>query len=191
MFPHRDEHGTVVGFIGRTQSDDPNAPKYLNSPATAVYSKGRVLYGLAENRRALEAGATPVLCEGTFDALAVTLSGAGRYVGLAPSGTALTSEQVAALDWIVPLTGRQVLVAFDSDKAGRASVGCGMEAAAVVSGRFAVRLVHGKGPGSSVRDPWDSGCGRGTCAPAPARGTGHQSPPRRHARRRRHRRIKH
>lgn len=119
MFPHRDEHGTVVGFIGRTQSDDPNAPKYLNSPATAVYSKGRVLYGLAENRRALEAGATPVLCEGTFDALAVTLSGAGRYVGLAPSGTALTSEQVAALDWIVPLTGRQVLVAFDSDKAGQ------------------------------------------------------------------------
>jgi len=57
----------------------------------------------------------PVVVEGAFDAMAVTRCGDGYYVGVTPSGTALTGSQVAALDQTVPLADRGVLVAFDSD----------------------------------------------------------------------------
>jgi len=123
MFPVHDPAGEqIVAFLGRALDPADDTPKYLNSPRTALYSKGEVLYGLGAppTRQALAAGARPVLVEGALDAIAVTTAGHGRHVGVAPSGTALTAGQVTALDHAVgPLAGRGVTVAFDSDPAGR------------------------------------------------------------------------
>ena len=123
MFPVRDPGGQrVVGFLGRALAEAEDTPRYLNSPATALYRKGEVLYGLGAepSRQALAAGARPVLVEGPLDAIAVTGAGAGRYAGVAPCGTALTAAQVAALDTCAgPLAERGVLVAFDNDRGGR------------------------------------------------------------------------
>jgi len=123
MFPVHDPAGEqVVAFIGRALDPVGDTPKYLNSPATALYCKGEVLYGLGAppGRQALAAGARPVLVEGALDAIAVTTASGGRHVGVAPSGTALTVGQVTALDRAVgPISSRGVIVAFDSDPAGR------------------------------------------------------------------------
>jgi len=123
MLPVRDPGGQrVVAFIGRALAQDSGTPKYLNSPQTVLYRKGDVLYGLgaAPTRQALAGGAQPVLVEGALDAIAVTSAGGGRYAGVAPSGTALTAEQVAALQAAAgPLAERGVTVAFDADPAGR------------------------------------------------------------------------
>ncbi len=123
MFPVHDPAGRVViGFLGRILVEAAGTPKYLNSPQTALYRKGDVLYGLGAvpTRRALAGGARPVLVEGAFDAIAVTSAGRGRYAGIAPSGTALTAGQVTALDAHAgPLADRGVVVAFDGDPAGR------------------------------------------------------------------------
>jgi hypothetical protein len=123
VFPVRDPGGQrVVGFLGRALTEGEGIPKYLNSPGSALYRKGEVLYGLGAEptRHALAAGARPVLVEGPLDAIAVTCAAPGRYVGVAPCGTALTAAQVAALDTAAgPLAERGVLVAFDNDPAGR------------------------------------------------------------------------
>jgi len=123
MFPVRDPGGQrIVGFLGRALTEADDIPKYLNSPATALYAKGELLYGLGAEpvRQALAAGARPVLVEGPLDAIAVTSAGAGRYVGVAPSGTALTAAQVAALDtYAGPLAERGVTVGFDNDPGGQ------------------------------------------------------------------------
>jgi len=123
MFPVFDpDGGPVIAFLGRAMVAAEGTPKYLNSPETVLYRKGEVLYGLGAGpvREALAAGACPVLVEGALDAIAVTSAAAGRYVGVAPSGTALTAGQVALLDRAAgPLAGRGVLVCFDADPAGR------------------------------------------------------------------------
>ena len=118
VLPVRSPDGTIVGFIGRARPGS-TSPKYLNSPRTAAYDKGSVLFGLAEARGALARGARPVLVEGPFDAIAVTTAGGGRYVGLAPCGTALTSRQLAALAAVTGLRQAGISVAFDADQAGR------------------------------------------------------------------------
>lgn len=120
MLPVHDEHGTLAGFIGRAHpSADPAVPKYLNSPETSTYKKGDLLFGLHQARGHLAHGATPVIVEGPFDAIAVTLAGGSRYAGLAPCGTALTTRQTAALSRAADLRQTGVLVAFDDDAAGR------------------------------------------------------------------------
>jgi len=121
MFPVHDPAGQVIAFIGRALEPGGDTPKYLNSPETALYRKSEVLYGLGAEptRHALTAGATPVIVEGPFDAIAVTAAGDGAYAGVAPSGTALTPGQVTALDTALgTLDGRTVVVAFDGDQAG-------------------------------------------------------------------------
>ena len=122
-FPVRDPGGQrVVGFLGRALVEAEDTPRYLNSPATALYRKGEVLYGLGAEpaRQALAGGARPVLVEGPLDAIAVTCAGGGRYAGVAPCGTALTAAQVAVLDTHAgPLADRGVIAAFDHDPGGR------------------------------------------------------------------------
>jgi DNA primase catalytic core len=122
-FPIRDATGVVRGFIARrnpvADGADHAGPKYLNTPTTDLYRKGDHLLGLYESLRALRAGAVPAVVEGPLDALALTMAGRGRTVGLATLGTALTDRQA---DLIGPyLTGddRDVLVATDGDAAGR------------------------------------------------------------------------
>jgi DNA primase len=118
MFPVRSVDGTVAGFIGRAPPGG-GVPVYLNTPATELYHKGALLFGLYEGAEALAAGARPVLVEGPLDAIAVSCTG---RVGVAPCGTALTAAQVELLSWASGeprSTG--VAIAFDPDRAGRAA----------------------------------------------------------------------
>jgi DNA primase len=119
MLPVHDGQGNLAGFIGRARPGaGPAVPKYLNGPATSTYQKGDLLFGLHQAGGHLARGATPVIVEGPFDAIAVTLADPGHYAGLAPCGTALTSRQAAALSRAADLHHTGVLVAFDDDTAG-------------------------------------------------------------------------
>lgn len=120
MLPVHDETGRPVGFVGRAAPGAAaDVPRYLNSPEGPLYHKGQLLLGLHPGRELLQAGAVPVIVEGAFDAMAVTGSADGHYVGVAPSGTALTVAQVDALARAAPLADRGVVVAFDGDPAGQ------------------------------------------------------------------------
>ena len=120
MLPVSSPAGTIAGFIGRASDHAPaGAPKYLNSPRTCLYNKSALLFGLWEAREPLAAGATPVIVEGPLDAMAVTADGRGRFAGVAPCGTALTTRHLAALAVASHLGDSGVLVAFDSDPAGQ------------------------------------------------------------------------
>jgi len=122
--PHDPAAAAVIGFLGRrnpTKEDDPYAgPKYLNTKNTPLFTKGKVLFGYAEAREALAAGALPVIVEGPMDAYAITVGSCGAAVGLAPMGTALTVDQIKLLLRHVSLTkGRdRIVVATDADAAG-------------------------------------------------------------------------
>jgi len=118
MFGIRWPDGTVAGFTGRARPGGGRpGPVYLNTRTTGLYHKGSLLFGLYEGRRALAAGARPVLVEGPLDAIAV--SAAARYAGVSPCGTALTAAQVALLSRTSDLRRAGVVVAFDADRAGR------------------------------------------------------------------------
>jgi len=131
LFPAHDEQGVLVGWSGRSTPGAPEqAPRWLNSTA-GDYRKAELLHGLHEGRVRLAGGATPVLCEGVLDAHAVTVATQGACIGLAPGGTALTMQHIAALGRAVTshdnggngtAIGR-VLVAFDGDDAGRHAAG--------------------------------------------------------------------
>ncbi len=121
--PVRDDSGELVGFVGRLapgrEVDRYNA-KYLNSPATALYTKSNVLYGLGAHRSRIGDGYLPVLCEGPLDAIAVDLAGhatTARIVGVAASGTAFTAAHAELLTRLVG--ERPICLAFDADPAGR------------------------------------------------------------------------
>jgi DNA primase len=120
MLPIHSADGTMVAFIGRAAGQAaPGIPKYLNSPSTSVYNKSEVLFGLWQAHEALANGARPVIVEGPFDAIAATTAGHGKYVGVAPCGTALTRRHIAALAQAADLPAAGVMVAFDPDNAGR------------------------------------------------------------------------
>jgi DNA primase catalytic core len=109
--------GQIVGFVGRRHPDlddaDRAGPKYLNTSDTPLFHKGAQLFGALDNQ--LFNGAIPVIVEGPMDAIAVTLAGQGRYLGVAPLGTSLTEEQAHQLARL----GAQPIVATDADLAGR------------------------------------------------------------------------
>jgi DNA primase len=100
----------VVGFGGR--SLDGQEPKYLNSPETPLYTKGRHLFGLAQAREAIVARKTAVMVEGYFDC--VVLAGSGIAHVVSPLGTALTVDQARLLKRYA----ENVILAFDADAAG-------------------------------------------------------------------------
>lgn len=110
VFPIRDANGRVVGFGGRVMGD--GMPKYLNSPETPVYNKGRLLYGLDRAKAACRRERQVFVVEGYFDAIALCQAGVENAV--ATLGTALTADHVRLLKGYV---GRVALV-FDSDAAG-------------------------------------------------------------------------
>jgi DNA primase catalytic core len=119
-------HGDdLVGFIGRrnpTKDESKyHGPKYLNTRTTPAFTKGEQLFGLTEGAAELSAGAQPVLVEGPFDAIAVTLATEGKAVGIAPLGTAFTEQQAARLKPHVRHEQSHIVVATDADPAGWAS----------------------------------------------------------------------
>jgi DNA primase len=147
MLPVLDEHGNIAGFLGRARPGIPReVPKYLNSPETSSYQKGSLLFGLHQARDLLAGGATPVIVEGPFDAIAVTMADPGRHAGLAPCGTALTSKQAAILAQAADLGSVGVLVAFDDDQAGRKAAVRAYDILRAVSSRLQSAVLSGKDP---------------------------------------------
>lgn len=111
MFPIRNEQGRVIGFGGRLLAE--GAPKYLNSPQTPLFAKGHELYGLYENRRAIQHAGEVLVVEGYMDVVMLSQHGVDNTV--ATLGTAITSEQVRRLFRLA----ERVVFAFDGDAAGR------------------------------------------------------------------------
>lgn len=138
VFPLVDDR-SVIGFVGRAlPGSPPDAPKWLNSPTTALYDKGRHLFRLRQNADRWSAGHDPVLVEGAGDAIAISLAG---RAAVAPLGTGLTGHHVAALDRTVP-PNRPIVVAFDADPAGRRAL---VHAHHLVRGRPATAATFAEG----------------------------------------------
>jgi len=112
IFPIHSESGKVIAFGGRAL-DAGDEPKYLNSPETALYRKGDLLYNLNRARKAIQQENFAVLVEGYMDVIGVFAAGIHNVV--ATCGTALTPTQVMALRRHAP----ELVVNFDPDKAGR------------------------------------------------------------------------
>ncbi|MBI2104223.1 MAG: DNA primase [Candidatus Omnitrophica bacterium] len=110
MFPIVDLRGRVVGFGGR--SLDAQEPKYLNSPETPLYTKGRHLFGMSQAKDAVIHAKAAVVVEGYFDCVALADGGVAHVVS--PLGTALTVEQARLLKRYA----EQAILAFDADAAG-------------------------------------------------------------------------
>ncbi|HET8633249.1 MAG TPA: DNA primase [Gemmatimonadales bacterium] len=110
MFPIHDLRGRVVAFGGRIMGD--GEPKYLNSPESAIFHKGRMLYHLHAARHAIRKEEMALVVEGYFDVLQLALHGIENVV--APLGTALTPDQASLLRRFT----QQVTLLYDSDAAG-------------------------------------------------------------------------
>lgn len=121
MFPIRSVQGEVIGFGGRVL--DKGEPKYLNSPETPVFVKGRELYGLFEARSAIRTRGYVLVVEGYMDVVALAQMGLANAV--ATLGTACTAEHVQKL----LRHTEQVVFSFDGDAAGRRAASRALEAA--------------------------------------------------------------
>ncbi|MBN1773810.1 MAG: DNA primase [Deltaproteobacteria bacterium] len=150
VFPVLDLRGQVIAFSGRVlpgmeeQKDGGEAAKYINSPETPLYRKGRSFLGLPQARQEIRVRRSVVLVEGNFDLLAVHELGHPNV--LAPLGTALTPEQVTVLSRLGVET---VVLLLDADAAGRnaARKDFPVVSAAGLAVRWA-RLPEGRDPGA-------------------------------------------
>ena len=144
IFPILDATGRYVGFGGRTLSDA--EPKYLNSPETPVFSKGKTLYALNWTRNDIRKEDRAFVVEGYFDAIRLMASGLNTVV--APLGTALTADQAMLLGKYT----KNIYLLYDSDQAGlKATFRSGDE---LLRQRMSVRVVTlpgGEDPDSYVR----------------------------------------
>ncbi len=122
MIPIRDENGKMAGFGARIV-DPEDIPKFLNSPETPVFSKGRLLYGLDRARKPIRAADQAVIVEGYLDVIALHQAGYENVVS--PMGTALTEDQLRLLKRFT----RKIVLALDPDTAGQKAVLRGLDAA--------------------------------------------------------------
>ncbi len=148
MMPITDSQGRVVAFGGRILDDasSDRVPKYVNSPDTAVYTKGHHLFGLSYAREAIRQAGYVILVEGYFDFLIPFQAGIQHVV--ASLGTALTEAQAMLLRRYA----RKVVVNFDPDPAGRAAVLRSLQM--LVQHGFDVRVLtlpRGEDPDSFIR----------------------------------------
>jgi DNA primase len=147
IFPIADSRGRVIAFGGRALGE--MEPKYLNSPETVLFHKGRVLYGLAQAAEETRSRGEIVVAEGYMDVIALHRAGFGNSV--APLGTALTEDQLRLLWRLAPAP----VLCFDGDAAGtRAAVRAAERALPLLRAghglRFA-RLEAGEDPDSQSR----------------------------------------
>jgi DNA primase len=114
MVPVHDARGRIVGFGGRVMPGAPaDLPKYINSPDSEIFDKGRLLFNLHRAAPAIRSAKRALVVEGYFDVIA--LAGAGITEAVAPMGTALTEAQLERLWQLV----RVPVLMFDGDAAGR------------------------------------------------------------------------
>lgn len=121
MFPIRDQNGRTVGFTGRVLAPDAKEAKYVNTPQTALYDKGSILYGLDLAKQAIREAGFAIIVEGQMDVVGSWRGGVQNVVG--SSGTALTEKHVALLKRYTNL----VCLAFDADAAGLAAARRGVD----------------------------------------------------------------
>lgn len=158
MVPLADQQGRIIGFTARLLDDDPNAPKYLNTPQTLLYDKSRHVYGLHLAKDSLRRDGFAVLVEGNLDVIASHQVGIKNVV--ATAGTALTEMH---LKTISRFTG-DLRLAFDQDKAGIAAT----ERAIPIASKVGVKLniisiPEGKDPDELIKKDqklWESAIGR-------------------------------
>jgi DNA primase len=113
MFPIANDAGRIIAFTGRTlATDEKSGPKYLNSPETGIYSKGRVLFNLDKAKEAIRKLDYAILVEGQMDCISVYA--AGFHNVIASSGTAFTEIQAKLLSRF----SKNAVVNFDPDTAG-------------------------------------------------------------------------
>lgn len=143
MIPLMDASGRVIGFTGRIIADDePNAPKYLNTPQTPLYDKSRHVFGLSQAKEAIRKGGYAVIVEGNLDVVSSHQAGVRQVV--ATAGTALTEAHLKALVRLSPT----VKLSFDADAAGLAAT----ERAIPIAQRVGVDLTIVSLP-AGVKDP--------------------------------------
>lgn len=137
-----DPNGEVIGFTGRVLQDEPNAPKYLNTPATLIYDKSRHVFGLHQAKEAIRKNNGSVLVEGNMDVVSSHQAGVEQVV--ATAGTALTEYQLKSL---VRLSAH-VKLAFDGDKAGIAATERALPIAQTVGAELSIVQLP-----AGVKDP--------------------------------------
>ncbi|HEY2626556.1 MAG TPA: DNA primase [Candidatus Udaeobacter sp.] len=113
MFPICNDISEVIAFSGRLLKDEEGAAKYLNSPETPLFQKGRVLFGLHKSKRALIEANCAIVCEGQLDLISLFEAGIKNVV--APQGTAFTERQAKVLKRYV----NEIVLCYDSDTAGQ------------------------------------------------------------------------
>jgi DNA primase len=149
MFPIRDPRGRVIAFGGRILGD--GEPKYLNSPDTMLFDKGRTLYNLDHASPASRAARRLIVVEGYMDVIA--LDRAGITEAVAPNGTALTEAQIERLWRLDP----SPILCFDGDSAGRkAAIRAAMRALPLIGPERTLRFVE-LPPGQDPDDVINSG----------------------------------
>ncbi len=116
MFPIWNESGRIVGFSARSVEADPQGWKYVNTPDSPIFHKGRLLYALNFARTSIPKAGAVVLCEGQLDAIAMHRAGVTHAV--APQGTAFTADQAT----ILKRHTSTAILATDNDNAGREAV---------------------------------------------------------------------
>ena len=116
MFPIGDEQGRPVGFSARILSDAKDQPKYINSPETPIFQKGRILFALDKAKRAIIEEKYAIVCEGQVDTISCHEAGIENVV--APQGTALTEQHAR----ILKRYAEEVVLMFDADAAGQNAI---------------------------------------------------------------------
>lgn len=146
MFTIHDLRDRPIGFGGRDLSGDPQAPKYINSPESPVFHKGRTLYGLARARHEMRRAGYALIGEGFMDVVSLHIHGFRQAA--APLGTALTPEQAELL----ARYAKKVYLLYDRDAAGlRATFRAGDALLAAGVHPLVVTLPEGEDPDSLLR----------------------------------------
>ena len=146
MFPICNDVGEVIAFSGRLLESDPKAAKYVNSPETPLFQKGRVLFGLHKTKRALIEANCAIVCEGQLDLISLFEAGIKNVV--APQGTAFTDHQARILKRFVD----EVVLCFDADQAGQKAAQHSLDS--LLQHDLVVRIVDmpaGEDPDSLIR----------------------------------------
>ncbi|MCU0516968.1 MAG: DNA primase [Oscillatoria sp. Prado101] len=138
IIPIHDIQGRVIGFGGRTLTDE--QPKYLNSPETELFDKGKTLFALDKAKTAIAKQDQVVVVEGYFDAIALHAAGIANAV--ASLGTALSLNQVRQL--LRYTESKQIVLNFDADRAGTAAAerAIGEIAGLAYTGQVQLRLLN-------------------------------------------------
>ena len=151
IVPIHDRQGRVIGFGGR--SLDGSEPKYLNSPETELFEKGKHLFGLDKASNAIRKNDRAVVVEGYFDVIA--LHAAGITNAVASLGTALSSQQITQLCRVSD--SKRIVLNFDADGAGvrAANRAIGEVEQLALQGQLELRVLHlptGKDPDEFLKD---------------------------------------